>query len=180
METFYNDLKNQFTLAPLNENRQKLEEFYAPQHIGAKDTAVLSSLSKNSIASLEASIGALSHLLHNLKLYKEHMIDSINLNAESIDMSTKYSRDIPSQSNNLPGVISAPQTYDLQAIRKDNEQMMMIQKEKEKVDGQKKIYMRMCSEDIKLFLAAWKRLNISNAAFDEFVESLDLMINSNY
>ena len=63
METFYNDLKNQFTLAPLNENRQKLEEFYAPQHIGAKDTAILSSLSKNSIASLEASIGALSHLL---------------------------------------------------------------------------------------------------------------------
>jgi hypothetical protein len=108
------------------------------------------------------------------------MIDSINLNAESIDMSTKYSRDIPSQSNNLPGVISTPQTYDLQAIRKDNEQMMMIQKEKEKVNIQKKIYMRMCSEDIKLFLAAWKRLNISNAAFDEFVESLNLMINSNY
>jgi hypothetical protein len=108
------------------------------------------------------------------------MIDSINIQAEQADMSSKYAKDIPQQSHILPGVVSMPNTYDIEDIRGDNERMFQIKDQIDKVRKQKEVYMRLSEEDVRLFLTAWKRLINTNLSFDEFIVALNAGINSNY
>jgi len=178
MDSYFNDLKEQATLAPLQE--EHLKELYQAQFIGKNDIAVLSAISRGSIAAIETCIGSLSHLISNLKIYKQCVIDAINLQSEAADMTMKYGRDIPKQSHQLPGIVSAPETYDLNAIKADNARMMEVSREKDKAIKQKDIYIRVSQEDVRLFLASWKRLNYQNIAFDQFVESLNDTLNPNY
>ena len=175
MNVDFNSLKENLTLAPL----EKLEEYYNPRNLNQKDAGILAAISKSSVSAIESAIGSLTHLISNLRIYKECMIDSINLQAESADIATKYTGDVPQQVNILPGVLSMPQTYDLTQIRTDNERMMAIKDQKDKAISQKDIYLRVAKEDVRLFIAAWKRLNISNASFDEFIDSLAKQIYGN-
>jgi len=178
MESNFEQLKNNATLAPLQE--EKLTEFYTPKSMNNRDATILATISKSSISAIESTIGTLTHLIQNLKVYKECMIDSINLQAESADIATKYSNEIPQQANVLPGVISIPHSYDLNAIKSDNERMMQIKDERDKVTTQKDIYLRVAREDVRLFLGAWRRLTLSDSQYDEFIESLNNEINKNY
>jgi hypothetical protein len=179
MNTNFNDLRNNNTLAPLVENKQ-LKEFYTPINMDQKDASILASISKSSVSAIEGAIGTLTHLVQNLKVYKECVIDSINLQAESTDISTKYARDIPSQSHTLPGIVSFPEPYNLNEIKSDNERMMQIKDGRDKAIKQKDIYLRIAQEDVRLFLGNWKRLNLANSSFDEFIESVNSQINDNY
>jgi hypothetical protein len=173
METQINDLINSPTLAPL-------KEFYQPKNLDERDTQVLASISKSSISAIESSIGALTHLIANLKTYKQCLIDSINLQAESADIVTKYATNVPSQSHTLPGIISTPHTYDLASIKSDNERMEQVKMHKDKAIAQKRIYLRLSEEDVKVFLQSWKRLQYSDVSFEEFLEVLNQNINKNY
>jgi len=178
MNSHFDNLKENNTLAPVD--GEQLQEYYNPKHLTKRDSGLLATISKSSITAIESTIGSLSHLLQNLKIYKECMIDSINLQAESADIATKYGNEIPQQVNSLPGVISIPASYDLGSIRTDNDRMMAIKDQKDKVANQKEIYLRISNEDVRLFLSAWKRLNLTNAAFDEFIEGLNKQINPSY
>jgi Ni,Fe-hydrogenase I large subunit len=173
MKTKITDLINSPTLAPL-------KEIYQPKNLGNNDAQMLANISKASITAIEQSVGSLTHLIDNLKIYKQCLIDSINLQAESADIATKYAVNAPSQSHTLPGVISLPQSYDLQSIRSDNERMEQVKASKDKILGQKKIYLRLAEEDVRVFLQAWKRLQYSDQSFEEFVEILNGTINKNY
>jgi len=176
MDTFFNDLRNQPTLAPV----RLQEEFYSPTNINKRDAGILATISKTSITTIEQTIGTLSHLLQNLKTYKECIIQSINTQAETADLSTKYSRDIPKQSYTLPGIMTSGESYDMEDITKDNARMMALNDERDKVLKQKDIYLRLSQEDVRLFIAAWKRLLLNNHSFDAFVESLNQSLNKNY
>jgi Ni,Fe-hydrogenase I large subunit len=173
METYVNDLINSPSLAPL-------QELYNPKNLANTDSQILASISKSSIQAIESSIGSLAHLIDNLKIYKQCMIDSINLQAESADIATKYAVNAPSQSHTLPGIITTPQSYDLQSIKSDNERMEQVKSSKEKTLAQKKIYFRLAEEDVRVFLQAWKRLQYSDASFEEFILTLNDTINTNY
>ena len=179
METYFNDLKNQKTLAPLNES-EHLTELYQSKNLSQKDANLLAQISKSSISSLESTIGSLQHLLSNLSVYKECLIDGINLQAESADLITKYSREIPQQSHTLPGIVTLPQSYDLESIKVDNDRMEQVKALKDKAIKQKEIYLRLSEEDVRIFLGSWKRLNYANASFDEFCESLNAEMNESY
>jgi Ni,Fe-hydrogenase I large subunit len=176
METFINDLISQPTLAPL----EGLQEMYNPKNLADNDAKMLASISKSSINAIETSIGALNHLVENLNVYKQCMIDSINLQAESADIATKYAVSAPSASYTLPGIVTVPQSYDLQSIKSDNERMEQVKSNKEKAVSQKRIYFRLAEEDVRVFLQAWKRLAYSDASFEEFIEALNGSINKNY
>jgi Ni,Fe-hydrogenase I large subunit len=173
MNTYIPDLVNNTTLAPL-------QEFYNPQNLGNRDSQVLASISKSSIGAIEQALGSLTHLIANLKTYKQCMIDSINLQAESADIATKYAVSVPSQSHTLPGVLTAPQSYDLQGIRSDNERMEQVKSNKEKVMAQKKIYLRLAEEDMRIATQSFKRLMNADLSFEEFCEVLSANINQNY
>jgi Ni,Fe-hydrogenase I large subunit len=172
-DSYFNDIKNSPTLAPL-------KELYQTKNISQKDAGILASISKNTVTSIESTIGALTHLIQNLKIYKETVVDSINLQAESLDISTKYGNDVPKQSHSLPGIVTLPQSYDLNDIRSDNDRMMQVSEEKKKAMSQKEVYMKMCSEDVRIFLQSWKRLNANHAQFDVFIESMDDSLNPSY
>lgn len=173
METKISDLINSSTLAPL-------KEFYEPKNLANSDTKMLASIAQSSISAIESSIGALTHLIDNLKVYKQCFIDSINLQAESADIATKYSVSVPSQSHTLPGIISTPSSYDLNGIKSDNERMEQVKSTKDKVLQQKRIYFRMAEEDVRLFSQSWKRLQHSDISFEEFIEILNSNMNQNY
>jgi Ni,Fe-hydrogenase I large subunit len=162
------------TLAPLQ------EALYSPQHLSRRDSNVLNNIAKTSVRNIETTLGALTHLLENIKMYKETMIDCINIQAEIADMSMKYAVNPVQQSHTLPGVISSPQMYDLKDIKSDNERMQQLKEEQTKCDQQKNLYMRLVSEDFRLLISSYKRMSWSNQSFDTFVESLNDQINANY
>jgi Ni,Fe-hydrogenase I large subunit len=138
-----------------------------------KDAQILASIAKSSLVSIDSSIAALTHLLQNLRIYKECIVDSINLQAEVADISNKYSNEVPSQYHGLPGVVTVPQTYDLNAIRTDNARMMELKDDNDRANEQKDMYLRVAREDLRLFLTAWRRVNVTNLSFDQFVDSLN-------
>ena len=156
------------------------EDLYKPEYFSDNDAKFLASLSRNNLEAIETAIGSLNHLIDNLKIYKRCMIDSINLQVESADIATKYGSRPVSQPYGLPGVINAPQAYDIQAIRKDNDRMESVKTMKEKCLHQKRIYHRMAEEDVKLFFQAWNRIQQSDLSFEEFIEALNGSINWNY
>jgi len=166
MNNNFNELRQQSTLAPL-------EETYKTKYMPTKDANIMSSLSQSSIVALEQAMGTVTHLLSNLKVFKECFIENINLQAEKTDITTRYAKEPPRQSHTLPGVVSMPEPYDLQAIRTDNERIMEISDRIEKTQAQKDIYLKLSKEDVRLFLSAWNRLIYSNAAIDQFMESMN-------
>jgi Ni,Fe-hydrogenase I large subunit len=156
------------------------EGFYSPQNLNSKDANILASISKASIQSLDSAIGVLSHLISNLKIFKECMIDSINLQAEKIDITTKYAKDIPQQSHILPGIVQTPTEYNLDSVRSDNDRMLQLKDSVDKSTTQKEIYMRISEEDVRMFLASWKRLSYQNASLDQFIDAMQKSTNQNY
>jgi Ni,Fe-hydrogenase I large subunit len=166
MSNKIDELINSPTLAPLQEN------FYTPKSMSTKDANILASISKSTIQSIESSIGSLVHLTNNLKIFKETLVDSINLQAEQADLTNKYAKDIPQQSHILPGIVQTPVDYDMSSIRGDNERMIQMKDELDKVMKQKEVYLRLSEEDVRLFLASWKRIVQMNVSFDEFIYAM--------
>ena len=80
----------------------------------------------------------------------------------------------------LPGVVTTPKTYDLNAIRQDSDRMNELAQEREKAASQKEAYLKLCREDVKVFLDSWKTLNFSNACFSEFISNVNAALNKNY
>lgn len=177
METFFNELINQPSLAPAPRLQ---ENIYKPQNFSDNDAKMLASIAQSNIEAIESSIGALTHLINNLKIYKQCVIDSINLQAEGLDIISKYANDTPSQPYNLPGVINQPSSYDIQGIKDDNTRMEQTKTLGEKAVKQKRIYLRLSEEDLKVFNQSWRKLLYSNASFEEFMESINGSINRNY
>ncbi|WP_407398845.1 hypothetical protein [Treponema sp.] len=114
--------------------------------------------------------------------HKECLTDSINLEAEAADLASKYSNEDAKYNNayGLPGVITTPKTYDIDAIKSDSNRMAEIQSERQKVASQKETYLRLCKEDVQVFIEAWKALNYQNAYWNEFITTLNNNINQNY
>jgi len=135
------------------------------------DAQTLASIAKSGITSIESSIEALSHLIENLGIYKQCMIDSINLHlqAESADNAPKYDFGAYPQSHTLPGVIQSSQAFNLQ----NTDRTEQINALKEKALRQKRIYFRLVEKDSKLYFQALKGLQASDASFEEFLEILN-------
>jgi hypothetical protein len=153
-------LINTPTLAPIR-------EFYQYNNLRNMEAQTLASIAKSSITSIEASIDSLAHLIENLKIYKQCMLDSINLQAESADTG-KYTVSTPSQSHTLPGIISIPQN-----IKSGSERIEQIKTDKEKALRQKRIYLRLVEKDSRLYFQSLKGLQHSDASFEEFLEILN-------
>ena len=147
-------LLNTPTMAPIKEYRQ-------PDN----NARTLASIGKSSIASIESSIYTLTNLLENLRIYKQCVIDSINLQAESADTGGKYQISNYSQSHTLPGVLSVPQGTD--------ERIEQVKSAKEQTLNQKRIYFRLVDKDSKQYFQSLKGMQNSDIAFEEFLEILN-------
>lgn len=159
-----------------------IKEFYQTKNLSARDSTLMQQLMSDNVSSISKTIAAIQDLQKNLSIYKECLVDSINLEVESADLATKYAvNDLQmSAFGSLPGVTTTPKSYDIDAVKRDSDRMAQIQQEREKVLNQKETYLRICKEDVKVFIDAWKALNYNNAYWNEYIESLNKSINSNY
>jgi hypothetical protein len=139
-----------------------------------KEIQMLNSIAKSSITSIETSIEALTNLIENLKIYKQCMIDSINLQKESTDTNKNNAVSTFYQSHTLPGILSLPQIIKSESDRKEQ-----IKSDKENVLRQKRIYYRLVEKDSKHYFQSLKGLQYSDASFAEFLEILDNNIDLN-
>lgn len=162
--------------------QEKLDEgFYQAKNLTGRDAKLLSELSLMNIDSISKTIASLEGLKKNLSIYKECLTDSINLEAESADIASRYAANSPYQNNyNLPGTVALPQSYDIDAIKKDSARMIEIQKDRNKVMSQTDTYLNICKAQMKVFIENWKNLNYGSVSWKEFISSLNQNINQNY
>ena len=166
------EIKNLKTLAPLREN------IYQFQYVSQKDATILTSISKNLLQNINLTIGSLSQMINHLNIYKNIVIDSINAEAESIDIATKYHSNPPRQYHTLPGVTSLPMSYDLQSIKKDNERSIAISEIRDKVSSQRELYMKVLRQEYKALSTTFKKLLYCESTLDSFISSIDQNINN--
>jgi hypothetical protein len=163
------------------EKQNLKEDWYKAKNLNGRDSQLLVELSTTNIESISKAIAALEALKKNLNIYKECLTDSINLEAESADLASKYAQDNTYQNNfNLPGTVSLPQSYDIDSIKKDSQRMIDIQKDRNKIASQSDTYLNICKAQMKVFVENWKNLNYGAVSWKEFILSLNQNINQNY
>lgn len=163
------------------EKQNLKEDWYKAKNLNSRDSQLLVELSTTNIESISKAIAALEALKKNLNIYKECLTDSINLEAESADLASKYAQDNTYQNNfNLPGTVSLPQSYDIDSIKKDSQRMIDIQKDRNKIASQSDTYLNICKAQMKVFVENWKNLNYGAVSWKEFILSLNQNINQNY
>jgi hypothetical protein len=176
MKTHENIIGQNETLASL----KLKEEIYAPQNLTSKDAQLLTTISKNLLKNVESTVGALSAMISNLKMYKEVMVDCINSEAETIDLTVKYASNVPQQVHSLPGIVNLPPAYNLESIKADNEKFENLKDVREKVEAQKDMYIKILEQEYKTVNAAFKKMLYNDSTFSIFIQSLNEKTNSNY
>ncbi len=158
----------------------KLKE-YDPQNLSKRDTDNLATLTSQSISGISKLMAAIQDLNNNISLYKDCMVDYLNISKEILDIQNKY------KSNNLvgkgvgsaqlPGIYTQPQSYNLDEVKQDSARLESLNQEESKVKSQRDNYLILCREDIKLIIEYWKTMNRSNLNFDNYILELDKIIN---
>ena len=75
------------------------EDWYKAKNLSGRDSQLLVELSTANIDAISKTIGALEALQKNLNIYKDCLVDSINLEVESADLASKYAQDMSYQNN---------------------------------------------------------------------------------
>ena len=159
---------------------EKLEE-YNPQNLTKRDTDNINSLTNQSVAAISKLMAAIQDLNNNIALYKECMVDYLNITIEALDIQSKYkSNNLTGKgvgSGQLPGIYTQPQSYNMEEVKQDAARLEALTKEEDKVKSQRDNYLILCREDIKLIIEYWKTMNRSNLNFDNYIIELDKIIN---
>lgn len=159
---------------------EKLEE-YNPQNLSKRDTDNINSLTNQSVAAIAKLMAAVQDLNNNVALYKECMVDYLNITTEALDIQSKYkSNNLEGKgvgSGQLPGIYTQPQSYNMEEIKQDAAKLEALTKEEDKVKSQRDNYLILCREDIKLIIEYWKTMNRTNLNFDNYIIELDKIIN---
>lgn len=159
---------------------EKLEE-YNPQNLSKRDTDNINLLTSQSVAAISKLMAAIQDLNSNINLYKECMVDYLNISTEVIDIQSKYkSNSLNGKgvgSGQLPGIYTQPQSYNLEEVKQDAARIEALNKEENKIKSQRDNYLILCREDIKLIIEYWKTMNRTNLNFDNYIIELDKIIN---
>lgn len=159
---------------------EKLEE-YNPQNLSKRDTDNINSLTNQSVAAIAKLMAAIQDLNNNIALYKECMVDYLNITTEALDIQSKYkSNNLSGKgvgSGQLPGIYTQPQSYNMGEVKQDAAKLEALTQEEDKVKSQRDNYLILCREDIKLIIEYWKTMNRTNLNFDNYIIELDKIIN---
>ena len=157
-----------------------MAEFYKAKNLQGLDAKLLVELSSYNLDAVNKAIASIDVLKRNLEVYKECLIDSINLEAESADIATEYATEEVGQSYNLPGTISKPALVDIDKVKADSTRMISIQSSRTKVSGQADMYLSQCKSCVTSFFQAWKAMNAGIASWKDYIFNLNNSINKNY
>lgn len=153
------------------------EGFYQPQNLNQKDASAIKTQSQNALVAINRCLGAIQSLQQNLKNYQSCLIDFVNLEAEIVDMQTKYTTNTnPTNGFLLPGVTTVPDAIDIQGIKADSEKMIQLKDLKYRTDTQKTQALAVSKEALRQFLASWKSLAYIDAMLDQTFDSINTSI----
>jgi hypothetical protein len=174
MSTYEEELMSNASLAALR------EDLYTPKNLTTKDASLLKTIATNAIQNCESSINNINQMLNDLKLYKECLVDSINIEAETADIAIKYGSSPSQQAHTLPGVVTVPSMYNIEAVRVDNARMEELKETSEKASNQKQMMFSTIQADYREFNAHFKKLMYADNTFDQFALALNNKLNPNY
>lgn len=157
-----------------------MAEFYKAKNLQGLDAKLLVELSSYNLDAVNKAIASIDVLKRNLEVYKECLIDSINLEAESADIATEYATEEVGQSYNLPGTISKPALTDIDKVKADSARMISIQSSRSKVASQADTYLSQCKSCVNSFFQAWKAMNTGILSWKDYIFNLNNSINKNY
>lgn len=159
---------------------EQLEEgFYQPQNLNQKDANAIKTQTQNALVALNRCLGAITSMQQNLKNYQSCLIDFVNLEAEIVDMQTKYTTNTnPTNGFLLPGVVTTPDPVDIQSIKADSEKMTQLKDLKDRTDTQKIQALAVSKEALRQFLASWKSLAYIDVMLDQTFDGINTSIQS--
>lgn len=141
----------------------KLTEGYAVQNIDEKNQKVIESLRTGLKSSIEKCLKEIDSLKSSISLYQEAIADYVDLSIEKSDIVAKYSKASNGGTYNLPGVFaSSVGSYDINAMRADNQRIEQVKSLYEVAEGQKDAYFKMivrAQNEMKIYLTSIARIN---------------------
>lgn len=145
------------------------------------DAALLGSVSNANIDAISKCLAAMEVLKADLMVYKDVLVNSINLEAESADISSAYGQPPASPQYNLPGVYTnMPTPWDIDQIRADSQRMIDIQGQRNKVAAQSDLYLNKCKREMAVLIENWKNLSFNNLAWKDYLLTLNKGLNPAY
>lgn len=140
-----------------------LKEGYAVQNIDEKNQKVIEALRTGLKNNIEKCLKEIDSLKSAVSLYRDSITDYVDLSIEKSDIVAKYSKANNSGTYNLPGVFaSSAGSYDLDAMRADNQRIEQVKSLYDVAEGQKDTYFKMivrAQNEMKLYLTAIARIN---------------------
>lgn len=136
---------------------------FKPSHLDAKNIQVINALKKGLSDNIEKCIKEIDSLKSSVSLYKESANDFVDLAVERCDTTAKYSKSNNGGSYNLPGVFASSMgSYDIDAMRQDNQRMIQLNDLYETADSQRDAYFKMiirAQNEMKIYLNAIAHIN---------------------
>lgn len=140
-----------------------LNESYETKNIDPKSAQVINALQTALKDNIEKCIKEIDSLKSSISLYKNSADDYVNLAVENSDIVAKYSKANNSGTYNLPGVFaSSSGSYDLDAMKTDNQRIEQVKSLYETATNQRSTYFKMivrAQNEMRLYLNAIARIN---------------------
>lgn len=144
-------------------DKEQLKEGYAVQNIDQKNQQVIEALRTGLKSSIEKCLKEIDSLKSSVSLYRDAVSDYVDLSIEKSDIVAKYSKANNGGTYNLPGVFaSSVGSYDINAMRADNQRIEQVKSLYEVAEGQKDTYFKMivrAQNEMKIYLTSIARIN---------------------
>lgn len=142
---------------------KRVTEGYVVQNIDEKNSKVIEALRTGLKNNIEKCLKEIDSLKSSVSLYRDSVVDYVDLAVEKSDIVAKYSKANNAGTYNLPGVFaSSASSYDLDAMRADNQRIEQVKSQYDIAEGQKDTYFKMivrAQNEMKLYLTAIARMN---------------------
>lgn len=140
-----------------------LNESYEIKNIDPKSAQVINALQTALQDNIDKCIKEIDSLKSSISLYKSSADQYVDLAVENSDIVSKYSKANNAGSYNLPGVFaSSSGSYDIDAMRADNQRIEQVKSLYETAANQRSTYFKMivrAQNEMRLYLNAIARIN---------------------
>ena len=157
----------------MNNAQVQANPSFNPTHLGEKNVQVINTLRKGLKSNIEKCLKEIDSLKSSVSLYRDSIEDFVNLSIEKSDTVSKYSKSTSGGAYNLPGVFALSMgSYDIEAMKADNQRLEQINGLQETAENQKNAYFKMmirAQNELKIYLNAIARINVDLGIFLEQV-----------
>jgi hypothetical protein len=144
---------------------------YEPKNLESKESKFINVVLQKLAVQFGDMESKIDSFKSTLTQFVETIADHVNMSLERADIITKYYKDEETVQphNQLPGIVSVPQQYNIAEVRGDNEKIKEINALIEKLEDQRNITTKMIKGDYEAFVSSYTK---AMALVQDLVESL--------